>query len=649
MIWKLRNRVLCLWSRRRWTGVEWCLLLWKSLCFHFAGSDSQVLGRSTCASLITAQADSRKPGHCMLPVRRLPMYTPVPVLALLALLAGAFGLVPSPQAQAVVHILLVATLGGSVMHLQVLAGMRLAMLMIPALLLACATLVSFAPRLSHITPVLFLVFILTTLPMTVYLFLRRRRRALPLALVPVPPSPASSHTSFACTPIEKPPPAFLRSSSKLTLLGPLRRTSLSQPTCPPTAPHTTTLLLLLAAQLTYTLATAFCIPPALRTPGRASSLVVSLVSLSSTHTHLSSTYIFRILDTAFTVLTLLFVFLAYYNHSRSLALHVQAHTETSTTPMRTPTIPRRPNIHILSPPASRSKLQHSRSPTPEPPSPTTSSITCVPTPPTTPPRPRPRPSDPSPPIPIPLRLPPGTRMSPGPSARSPVLITPPPARIICKRAWSWHTHSPAPTPTPAPAPLPTQDVVLHMSEEGDFMDLRDPFASAGPSAYSRWVAGVGVGAEDRAPHGLSSSSARSPLSGRPRSSSYDACMHPKTRARTQMSTWGRLALPSQSWGVVPSSDATQRVRFGVDGTTTTASPSCPSASSASPTRPCTPPPPRAESRRTGVGVDRARDADTDTDTDAIRGVDEDTDVDVDVVIAQKLLAQLGTGTGTGTG
>ncbi|KAG5735603.1 hypothetical protein E4T56_gene1905, partial [Termitomyces sp. T112] len=162
------------------------------------------------------------------------MYTPVPVLALLALLAGAFGLVPSPQAQAVVHILLVATLGGSVMHLQVLAGMRLAMLMIPALLLACATLVSFAPRLSHITPVLFLVFILTTLPMTVYLFLRRRRRALPLALVPVPPSPASSHTSFACTPIEKPPPAFLRSSSKLTLLGPLRRTSLSQPTCPPT-------------------------------------------------------------------------------------------------------------------------------------------------------------------------------------------------------------------------------------------------------------------------------------------------------------------------------------------------------------------------------------------------------------------------------
>ena len=67
-------------------------------------------------------------------------YTPVPVLALLALLAGALGLVPSPQAQAVVHTLLVGTLGASVMHLQVLYGIRPWMIIVPVLLLTCGML-----------------------------------------------------------------------------------------------------------------------------------------------------------------------------------------------------------------------------------------------------------------------------------------------------------------------------------------------------------------------------------------------------------------------------------------------------------------------------------------------------------------------------
>ncbi|KAG6860157.1 hypothetical protein C0995_015008 [Termitomyces sp. Mi166 len=398
------------------------------------------------------------------------MYTPVPLLVLLALLAGALGLVPSPQAQAVVHTLLAASLGGSVLHLQVLAGARLPMLIIPVLLLVCATVLSFFPRLSPVPPVLFLAFILATLCITVYLFLAHRNRssaAVTLPLTPAPPSPASSHTSF-----EKP---SLRSSPLL-------------------------LVLVLSAQLSYALATAFCIPPALHTsPGPASPLVLSLVSVSSTHAHLSSTYIFRILDTAFTVLSLVFVFAAYYPRSRSV---------------RRPDVEHHPIHSIIT------KLVFSSNHNPA----QTHPASIPPCPPVQPsPSSLPTPSTP-PTSPLRLSLPPGTRMSPGPAAHSPVVVIPLPSPVICKqqraRAWSWHTPCP-----------PAGDSEL----EGDFTDLRDPFAPVPiptlPSAYR----GAGVGARD--------------VASRCRSSSESATMEcggvgndAQTYARTRMSTWGRLPL-----------------------------------------------------------------------------------------------------------
>ncbi|KAG6894822.1 hypothetical protein C0992_004472 [Termitomyces sp. T32_za158] len=502
------------------------------------------------------------------------MYTPVPLLILLALLAAAFGLVPSPHAQAVVHTLLVATLAASVLHLQARAGARVSLLALPAVLLVCATLCAFIPRFARVTPVLFLACIVTTLGPTFVLF-RRASSTAP------PPSPASSDTSF-----EKP--------------------RLSVPQRAPLA-----LVLLLSAQLSYALATAFCIPPALHSPGPTPPLVVSLVSISRPSTPI----VFRILDTAFTVLALLFVCTAYYHSART-------RTRTRhTTPV------------LLKPPPPPSATSPSPSTPP-------SSATATPPPPAVPP-PTPPPR---------LRLPPGTRVS--------------------KRAWSWHT----PTPTPAPSPSPSEH------EEGDFRDLRDPFApvpaspgvgvgvgiGAPPSAYHRWAAsaievgasGVGVG--------VPTTPGR-----RPRSSSYDACLpppistHTHTHTRTRMSAWGRLPVPlSLPLPLLPlplsplqTRTRTQTRRNPSPSPTPPRNPS-PRSTSTSPRRP------RLDSgaRRFDSGARRAaasgRSAATatnnvrprtppppparDRDKDRERDGDEDGDEDVreDALVAQRLLVRL---------
>ncbi|KAG6850444.1 hypothetical protein H0H93_013316 [Arthromyces matolae] len=299
------------------------------------------------------------------------MYTPVPLLILLSLLAAALGLVPSPNAQGVVHTLLVATLGGSVLQLQMLVGARLPMLIIPILLLSCgmyantllgtllihskATVLSFLSHFSFVTPVVLLLFILTTLGVTACLVVEHRKPrldAVALTLTPVPPSPASSHTSFqhANSSFEKPTLSLFRLPSKDSLFS--RRPSLTS--APPPVPSTNRhLFVLLTSQVFYTIATAFCIPPALHPSSQAPPLIVAVFS---SHSPLSSTYIFRILDTVFTIFTLVSVFIAYFLHSRCPSSHDPEFGFSggdTPAPRRTPpAIPPRPDIRIISPPTS---------------------------------------------------------------------------------------------------------------------------------------------------------------------------------------------------------------------------------------------------------------------------------------------------------
>lgn len=73
-------------------------------------------------------------------LRRSAMYSPVPLLAFLALLSAALGLVPSTQhAQQVVNTLLAASLGASILHLQLLAHSSQFYVAIPAIILTSGT------------------------------------------------------------------------------------------------------------------------------------------------------------------------------------------------------------------------------------------------------------------------------------------------------------------------------------------------------------------------------------------------------------------------------------------------------------------------------------------------------------------------------
>ncbi|KAG6887462.1 hypothetical protein C0995_015062 [Termitomyces sp. Mi166 len=483
------------------------------------------------------------------------VYTPVPLLALLALLAGGFGLVESSRVQGVLQTLLAAALGGTVLHLQGMVDAHVAMLSTTVLLLICgmcakfhenciltrlyasaATLLSFLPRLSQVSPILFLIYIVATLCTTALLFFTRRKTRSPvtLTLTPVPPSPSPSHTSFPCTnsAIEKPPPAFLRSTSELDLSP--RRPTLQQNT----SPRKRNLFLLLSVQLSYMIATALFIPTALRTPPGAPLPLVSLVFASSGHAYPSSTYILRVLDTVFTIIALLLVFPAYYHYSRDLLLRGTA----TSTLNRTPTIPRRPDTRILSPSTTPTPLRiHSLV---VPPSPTSTSASASPIsleffkpkhkragPSASSsffsPRPKRTPLAPT----SNVHLQPGTgkraldepnvepvslcpssvpwvtsnptlsasdtkkRSSVGgalplPSpASDPVLVrvaTPMP--ILCReRAWSW-AHS---------THIPNKDRREELKfDDEDCTDLKDPFASGpvrptlAPSAYTRWAASV---------------------------------------------------------------------------------------------------------------------------------------------------------------
>ncbi|KAG6915081.1 hypothetical protein DXG01_013551 [Tephrocybe rancida] len=283
-------------------------------------------------------------------------YTPVPLLVLLAILSAAFSLVPSTRgAQGVVHTLLSTTLGGALLHLQALAG--------------AAMLLTFSPAHASIAPILFLAFALASLGPTLVLVLFRRRIPQPshgsnAVTITLVPSPASSRTSFPdherdrTNSIEKPPPAFLRSltSTNNPFSSPRRCTpsssfsspSLSLPSLPPQR-RLPPLLVLLAAQVTYALASGFTLP-ATHAPAPA-PLLASLLTLPSPPAHLSLPLVFRVLETVFTIMSLLLVLLAYYLRSRTQAPSSDAEHGSTIVSAR-PEIPRRSMTRILSPPTT---------------------------------------------------------------------------------------------------------------------------------------------------------------------------------------------------------------------------------------------------------------------------------------------------------
>ncbi|KAG6841037.1 hypothetical protein C0991_002499 [Blastosporella zonata] len=183
--------------------------------------------------------------------------------------------------------------------------------------------------------------------------------AVTLTLMPTPPSPASSRVSFPFNdthPIQKPPTAFLRTHATPNFdLSP--RPHLSFPTQIP--PLALTLTLLLASQLTYTASTVFSLLTSLPLSTSANTtppppLLLSLL----THAPLTTTLVFRILDTVFMALALIFVLGAYWYRSRCVSrpnsnissgwhfLHPERATRAP------PPIPRRTPMHILSPPTT---------------------------------------------------------------------------------------------------------------------------------------------------------------------------------------------------------------------------------------------------------------------------------------------------------
>ncbi|KAG5349714.1 hypothetical protein C0989_002212 [Termitomyces sp. Mn162] len=429
-----------------------------------------------------------------------------------------------------------------------------------------ATILSFSPRLSQVSPILFLIFIVITLGTTAFLFLTRRRTqsSVSLTLTPAPPSPIPSHMSLRYTNslVEKPPPAFLRSQSELDL-SPHPR-SFQQHIPPPSG--RLDLFCLLFIQLSYTVATAFCIPVAFRSSSTASPPVVSLVATSSNHVSIS-TYIFQALDVVLKIFALLAVFGAYY-HCSGCPTHRRKGKQSTYPPTRTETFPRRPNTRILSPPTSPPttglqsliqpsfpittstsiklgffKTKHQRagpsasssffSPHPkrmplvpssnldlrpglcksvpyefdlEPISPCpSSSSTCVTFEPTfSATKERSSVDDPL--------------SSLRPSCNSVLVRVATPMPVLCReRAWSW-AHS-------TPMPKGSQDTRDDVFDGEDCTDLKDPFAPGpvqppvAPSAYRRWVDSVEG----------SSSEARL-------RSEHEA--HPQTR----MSTWGHIPL-----------------------------------------------------------------------------------------------------------
>ncbi|KAF8070008.1 hypothetical protein FPV67DRAFT_1667907 [Lyophyllum atratum] len=316
------------------------------------------------------------------------MYTPVPLLAILALLAAAFGLVPSVRAQQIVHTLLAATLGASVLHLQFLARARLPLLIVPGLLLVCATLLSFVPPQAHIAPFLFLAFILTTLGTTLFLiipnpFISRPRHPNAVSLT-LPASPASSRMSFPDSHIEKPPPALIpstparthawfadpealntpastRSTFKLPVLSTSRPRRLVQHIQPSASP-TIHLFLLIATQLCYTAATSLTIPRTLVSTAPATPLVSSLIASTSAHHTLDSGSVFTILETTFTVLALLWTLAAYYYRAPSrCSTTIPANPVDLERGTRVPTTPTPVRIYTtLTPESKSSSRKHKR-------------------------------------------------------------------------------------------------------------------------------------------------------------------------------------------------------------------------------------------------------------------------------------------------
>ncbi|KAG5650888.1 hypothetical protein H0H81_010649 [Sphagnurus paluster] len=223
--------------------------------------------------------------------------TPVPVLAILSLLVAILGLVPAGiRVQQISHALLVAVLGASVLDLQRVIHVRHSLLVLPALFLLTATVLSVVPvSIIVAAPALFLASTLVTLPATALALLAQKTRKSPteavsVTLAPDPPSPASSRLSFP----EKPPRAFLPSSPQSPHILPRA----APPTLPPTPPSRIIhlLYLLLAAQFALTAATTF-------------TLLQTLLSSSLGANHAA---ILHISDAALTTMALLSVLLAYW-------------------------------------------------------------------------------------------------------------------------------------------------------------------------------------------------------------------------------------------------------------------------------------------------------------------------------------------------
>ncbi|KAG6825436.1 hypothetical protein H0H92_003702 [Tricholoma furcatifolium] len=221
------------------------------------------------------------------------LYSPLLLLAFLAFLAVVFSLVSSPYVQTVVHTLFVAALGGTILHLQVLANARIWMCIIPSLLFICgiATIFAFVSRLQSVAFALFLAFSLITLVATTHLvYIRLRYRSASAAGVTSVPTP---HPQWCRTQI---------------LSLPLRPLTLAS-----SSPSQAFLVFLLLVQITYTFATIFRITAAVLAHDAAfSSLIISL----ATHEPLTPIILLRLLDACFITVSLALVFGAYYRLHR---------------------------------------------------------------------------------------------------------------------------------------------------------------------------------------------------------------------------------------------------------------------------------------------------------------------------------------------
>jgi hypothetical protein len=134
------------------------------------------------------------------------MHSPLVLLiAILALIAAILALVPTAvHAQQVVHALLSAATGAALIHLIVLNSKLYASLILPAILLSCATLLAIITpfilslgQSAHVPPILILIFTLSTLPHSLFLLLHLNPIPQPPLPLPLPlPSPSSSASSF---------------------------------------------------------------------------------------------------------------------------------------------------------------------------------------------------------------------------------------------------------------------------------------------------------------------------------------------------------------------------------------------------------------------------------------------------------------------